>query len=605
MAFNPIKEEKGGKKLENVVWTTKILEQAVAGLEQGKRLTINPFLDNNIQLLKPDITFKRTKEEIAEWKKCRDDVVYFANKYAQLMTPQGIRHITLRDYQVEYLRHLQENRLSIMLSCRQSGKTTTSGIFMLWYLLFNIDKQAMVLANKRGTAADILRKTKDIFLPLPYFLKPGVTVWNEGRIAFDNGCSCKIDATTLKSAIGNTSHCVLWDEAAHTPPNIQESFYNNLFPTITAGRARFMITSTQNGPELFCRLYTAAVNGENEYKPFKVDWWQVPEWDDVKQCFVKRDETWMKLQIGNLGSAEAFNEQFGTEFMSATNSLVSNRIITEKSLTSRRFVVKDMPGVYGNSYFFWDPDYDLDNLRRDYFVFTTDISEGINGDFTVQMINRLKTIDELGNTITETVGYFRTNDKDDKECCDILYNFYTTYMSPEHYLISIERNLYGELWVTNFKKKIDELMPHNLDMDRFIKFYNESMTRYVNGVRMSSKSKPKACKLFKAAFERNYIINPDIGFLAELRNFSDKNGNGSYKALFGHDDMVMSQIQLVLAQESLQYSHLLDSFRERNDLEDPGINFYEDICDIQGYSYSRYRDINYTNYQAGATMYDF
>ena len=59
------------------------------------------------------------------------------------------------------------------------------------------------------------------------------------------------EATTINSGISFTFHCILCDEFAHVAPNIVEKFYNQIFPTITAGAARFMITSTQNGFNLF------------------------------------------------------------------------------------------------------------------------------------------------------------------------------------------------------------------------------------------------------------------------------------------------------------------------------------------------------------------
>ena len=39
------------------------------------------------------------------------------------MTPTGLQAVILRNYQEDYMRHLQENRFSLFLSCRQSGKT--------------------------------------------------------------------------------------------------------------------------------------------------------------------------------------------------------------------------------------------------------------------------------------------------------------------------------------------------------------------------------------------------------------------------------------------------------------------------------------------------
>ena len=123
--FNPIKEVTDGVQAKRVIWTTKTLELALKGLEQGKKLVANPFYENNTKLLKGDLVFQRTKKEIEEWKRCAGDIQYFAEQYCKLMTPEGIQNIELRDYQKKYLNHLIDNRLSIYLSCRQSGKCLT------------------------------------------------------------------------------------------------------------------------------------------------------------------------------------------------------------------------------------------------------------------------------------------------------------------------------------------------------------------------------------------------------------------------------------------------------------------------------------------------
>lgn len=580
MAFNPIKEDRTGRSFD-VKWTTAILEQALRGLEQGKKLVANPFYENKTYLLKGDTVFTRTREERDEWLKCRRDVLYFAEKYCKLMTPEGIKNIKLRDYQAEYLKHLQKNRLSIFLSCRQSGKTTTSAIFMLWYILFNTDKNSLVLGNKRKTAIEILDKTKKIFEALPFFLKPGIYKWNEGEIVLDNGCRCMAEATTINSGISFTFHCVLADEFAHIAPNIKDSFYNNLFPTITAGKARFMITSTQNGTELFAQLYTSAVNGESEYAPFKVDWYQVPEWDEDIRQFIPRDEKWHRLQVGNLGSEEAFQKQFGTDFTVSSKALIASKVITEHSARSIKFVRKNIPGIPGAQYFFWKPDYDIRNLKREFIVATIDISEGIQQDSTVVNFNKLISIADNGKVVTETVGYFKTNEKDDLECCEILYQFFNTYFNSERYLISLEYNLYGELWINHFQGFIERDSPSNFSMDNFIRYYNENYTKFHYGVRITTKSKAKACKLFKGDYERGIITNRSSDFNNELRQFGDVSGNGTYKAMIGHDDMVMSQIQFELAKESLQFKHLLESFSEWNPTLDEGsnINFFAELRD--------------------------
>lgn len=774
-SFNPVKEDKDGVMARRVIWSTDTLDMALKGLEQGKKLVANPFYENNTKILKTDLVFERTPEEIEEWKKCRDDIIYFTEKYCQLMTPQGIKHIELRNYQKDYLRHLEKNRLSICLACRQAGKclsfdttikahidmhileehpelekyykgnyyeiplfelyniyntdqnwctkyniykkisenhteslnsrrwkkielidkqertdqklihtytisgisvltdtgyeplsaihmtrsfevykvvlengstikcadthilfddsmnevyvqdlvrgsciqtvsgpvvvksveqcdlsvcmcditvatanhrfysndilshnTTTSALFMLHYICFNFDKNALVLGQKRKTAIEILDKSKKIFVELPYFLRPGVTKWNESEIVLDNGCRLMAEATTINSGISYTFHCVLADEFAHIPKNIIDKFYNNLFPTITAARARFMITSTQNGYNLFYRIYTAAVNGENEYKPFKIDWYQVPEWNPEKQCWEPRDEAWHQLQVANYGSEEAFNSQFGTNFDVSANTLISQSVLNLRRKSLTQFITKDLYGVTLSDYYYWHPDYDpQSDLKKDYIVITCDLAEGVNKDSTIFMINRMI---EPNSNKTQCVGFFKSNVHDRSECSVSLQLLSCLYCNPSKHLISLEWNTYGELFL---KLLFDNIEKNPIINDRFdpfniVKYYNETGSRYVNGIRITAGNKTAHCLLFKNAYEKDIVSNTSAQFMTELEKFTN-DGYNHYSASFGHDDMVMAQIQLEFVKETLQYKLLRSEYDSINDSKDDSLyyNAYE------------------------------
>lgn len=120
--FDPVKREIQGKEAEKIIWTTKSLEKAVEALNEGLPLKANPFVGKVTQLLKPDLVYRRTTEEIEDYIKCKQDPVYFAEK-CFLMTPEGLQRCKMRDYQKDYLYHLKANRFSILLAARQSGKT--------------------------------------------------------------------------------------------------------------------------------------------------------------------------------------------------------------------------------------------------------------------------------------------------------------------------------------------------------------------------------------------------------------------------------------------------------------------------------------------------
>jgi hypothetical protein len=134
--YDPVKREIGGEQAEKVIWSTNSLNAAVKALNEGLPLKNNPFIGKDAQLLKPDLLYKRTAEEIDDYVRCMTDVVYFASK-CYLMTPEGLKPCVLRDYQVEYLNLLKDNRFTVFLSCRQSGKTLN--IVKNVNILLNID----------------------------------------------------------------------------------------------------------------------------------------------------------------------------------------------------------------------------------------------------------------------------------------------------------------------------------------------------------------------------------------------------------------------------------------------------------------------------------
>jgi hypothetical protein len=67
----------------------------------------------------------------------------------------------------------------------------------------------------------------------------------------------------------------------------------------------------------------------------------------------------------------------------------------------------------------------------------------------------------------------------------------------------------------------------------------------------------------------------------ELENFSDSKGNDTYQASFGHDDIVMAQMQIVFVTQTPQYKFLLEDLQSglsstQNDFYNPYQDFYDE-----------------------------
>lgn len=277
--------EKAKDEVRQMIFTTKLVDDATEQINDGVQLKKfqNPWLKSEVGLKRSGVVFRLSAEEQQEYIRCAVDIHYFTEKYCKTKREDGsVGSIQLRDYQKEILDNFVNNRFNILMASRQVGKTVSSAIFILHTILFNNDKNCMIVANKGDTAIEIVDKVKSIYTLLPFFLKPGIKTWNQKSLTFDNGCRIKTSARSKTPAIGFTIDVLYLDEFAHIPSNIIEPYYTAAFPTVSAVQnSKIIITSTPNGMNLFHKLLTDAERPDgdplkNNYKPMRVYWYQVP-----------------------------------------------------------------------------------------------------------------------------------------------------------------------------------------------------------------------------------------------------------------------------------------------------------------------------------------
>jgi len=169
-----------------------------------------------------------------------------------------------------------------------SHNTVSAAIVLLHYCLFNNDKNIMVVANKGKTVKEIVRKIKDIYKLLPFFLQQGIINWNESSIFFENGSRIQTENRTAEPSIGFTIDFLYLDEFAKVPDNIIRSYYGTIVPVVSAvENSKIVITSTPDGYNLFHDLLIDAERPEgdpekNDYEALRVYWWQKKGRRDTK-----------------------------------------------------------------------------------------------------------------------------------------------------------------------------------------------------------------------------------------------------------------------------------------------------------------------------------
>ena len=481
-------------------------------------------------------------------RKCAENVVYFANKYCKVMTDDGIQKINLRDYQVQILDQYQTHRKNIFVSPRQSGKTITSSIFLLWYLLFNFEKNAMIMANIGDTAAELMDKIKVIMKGLPFFLKPGLIVYNVMTMKFDNGCRIMAKTTTKTSSIGYTIHMLYMDEFAHINPNFINQFFKSVYPTISSSQiARVIITSTPNGMNKFWELYKGAIEGENEFNPIRVEWWQIPN----------RDEEWKRKEIAALGSEEDFNQEYGCQFLSSSRLLLDSYTLKRLKNSEEQFIFHELSPFENSpidySSLIWHPKFDPASIfEKDgqRFYVSIDTASGGGGDYSVANIFKVAPMpsnviknkkffeDESDFFCLLQVGIFRSNTIEIDEFKALLEILIGGILGVDNTRIVLELNYKGEILM-------DKLLDCEEFFDEMFVYtkHSEASNRLKPGIKLTVKNKEKFCYDLKINTRSSKIIPCSKNGIHELANFGI-NPNGSFSSQIGKDDEAMTLVNI-------------------------------------------------------------
>ena len=572
----------GGDSKENsYIWTTEKIDQLIDDINNGtkdvRKLGMSPFKDNDINLRRENLPFEYTPEEIDELSKCKSSVLYFAMNYCVITTPKGRQILKdaggLRDFQEQILKAYKDNSLNILMASRQTGKTVTSAIFMLWFLLFNPEKTALCVADNFTTTKELIDKFRIALEGLPFFMKPGIDTINQSNVKFDSNSRLVGRTTTKKSGIGLTVNLLYVDEFAHINDANLDEFYRAIFPTVTSDpNGRIIITSTPNGKNKFWEIWKDAVNRESSYYPLRVDWWQI----------AGRDENWKKQKIADLGSEEDFNQEYGLQFHSSDKLLLNSKDLRRLDIIKQEYVncnlFLDEHNSYINDYVFFHKKYSnwtIDDFKSDQsnYVFSIDTADGIGGDFSVLNIykvvslpvNELLKKKEVIKNETDTVslvqvGYLRSNQIDINEfttaCEHIIYNVFNTDQTR----LVIELNHKGDIVLNRFKEN-DKYWPGQIIQTK----HTQSAVTFKPGLRLGPTNKIKYCENFKYLVNINRIIPNDYFTISELGSFGKSKG-GMYRGQNGNDDLAMTSVNISPIFDSSQFWEIaIETYERKGD----------------------------------------
>jgi len=464
----------------------------------------------NPNLKKANTAIEFTEEQIQEYIKCKNDPVYFAKNYVQIVTlDHGLQPFEMYDFQEKLVRNFHENRFNICKMPRQTGKSTTVVSFLLHYAVFNDSVNIGILANKASTARELLSRLQIAYENLPKWMQQGILSWNKGSLELENGSKILAASTSASAVRGMSFNILFLDEFAFVPNHIADAFFASVYPTITSGKStKVIIVSTPHGMNHFYRMWHDAEKGRNEYVPTDVHWSEVPG----------RDSKWKEQTIANT-SEQQFKIEFECEFLGSVDTLIA--------ASKLKSLVYEQPIQTNAGLDVYEPAKD----NHDYAI-TVDVARGVGNDYSAFVVVDITSFPH------KVVAKYRDNTIKPMLFPSVIYEVAKKYNEA---FILCEVNDVGD--------QVASILQYDLEYQNILmcsmrgragqivgQGFSGSKTQL--GVKMSKTVKKVGSLNLKTMIEEDKLHFCDYEIISELTTFISK--HGSFEAEEGcNDDLAM------------------------------------------------------------------
>ena len=469
----------------------------------------NVYLGNpNLKKVNTAIEF--TQDQILEFMKCKEDPVYFANKYVKIISlDEGLTQFHPYHFQKKLINNFHNNRFNICKMPRQTGKSTTVISYLLHYAVFNDSVNIGILANKAATARELLGRLQTAYENLPKWMQQGIIAWNKGSLELENGSKILAASTSASAVRGMSFNILFLDEFAFVPNHIADSFFASVYPTITSGKnTKVIIVSTPHGMNHFYRLWHDAERQKNDYVPTDVHWSEVPG----------RDDKWKKTTIKNTSEAQ-FKVEFECEFLGSVDTLIAP--------SKLKTLIYDNPIQRSAGLDVYEPSKE----NHDY-VMTVDVARGVGEDYSAFVV---VDITEFPHRV---VAKYRNNDIKPMLFPNIIFEVARNYNSS---FILCEVNDIGD--------QVASILQYDLEYQNLLMCSMRGRAGQIVGqgfsgkktqlgVKMSKTVKKVGSLNLKTLIEEDKLIFSDYEIISELTTFISK--HNSFEAEEGcNDDLAM------------------------------------------------------------------
>lgn len=459
---------------------------------------------------------KSIKEIIKEeYKRCAVDPAYFMKKYCLIQHPtKGKIPFHLYPYQEDAIDSFNKYDRNIILKSRQLGISTLIAGYSLWMILFNNDKNILVVAIDQTTSKNLVTKVRVMYENLPSWLKLKSAEDNKLSLRLVNGSQIKAVASTGTSGRSEALSLVIIDEAAFV--DNAEELWASLQQTLSTG-GRAILLSTPNGTgNFFHKMWVMAEAGESAFNTIRLPWQVHPE----------RTIGWRQRQDVELGIRLAAQE-CDCDFSTSGNTVISPVLLNELLKKTVKEPI-EKKGFDGN-YWVWErPDY-----TKNYIV-AADVARGDGSDYSTFHVLDVETAIQ----VAEYKGQLST-----KDFGNMLVLAATEYNDA---LLVVENANVGwaaiqQVQERGYKNLYYSYKENVFDSDRFLmKGYDmASKSDMVAGFTMSHRIRPLAISKMEQYLREGSGVIQSKRLIEELLVFVWKNDKAQAQSGY-NDDLVLA-----------------------------------------------------------------
>ena len=217
------------------------------------------------------------QEIIEEFKKCKEDPVYFISNYIKVVHPiRGLTHFKLYPFQERIVGNIKDYRFNVLRKFRQAGCTTIAAAYSLWVCLFQKHKVVVILSKGDSESTEVLDRIKVMYDELPKFLKPGIAEDNKHTLKLRTQSVIKSRPSGKQSGRSLAGSMLIIDEAAFID-NI-DSIWAAVYPIISTGGRAFVLSTVNGVGNWYYDLYKSALKGTNSFNAIDIRWQEHPEY---------------------------------------------------------------------------------------------------------------------------------------------------------------------------------------------------------------------------------------------------------------------------------------------------------------------------------------